>query len=222
MAHRNISRHWSQSLTTSSLSLSLNEVIEHFSKSTANERARFWTLQQRLRLSATLASSTLQLCTTPWIRDVYSTSSVHFHAAEQDSTASQSSPLSIIADNPFVIEKVSTTSGGQRAARGLDMNEDVLELGISLLEIWHGRQFVDWTTEMLSCSPTSFTERAMAAKRWLDSTAQDVLPFYLNAVATCVEGAASQLYLGSTWDDSKLPNIICGSVVQPLIQACAS
>jgi hypothetical protein len=170
-------------------------------------------------LAATLASSMLQLCNTPWLAPSWSRHSVFFNTYTERDLKTGTFFTSFEAKHPFLVQKF---QGQTTNARQTDqkVTESILELGLLLLEIFDGRSTENWAREMQVALDETTASRCHVAGQWLEYRAPDMLPKYRGAVASCVDIASSKLQPVRTWADPELQKTLLETVVQPLVMAC--
>lgn len=177
-------------------------------------------LKPRMQLSLRLASSLLQLLHTQWVAQAWSKDVVLF--LEPGIPTSLARPAQVDLSRPFVACKFSGGDHGPQEQASSDPKSALLELGILLLEIWHGMtleaRFGLDEPRSLSGSATYY-ERLVMALEWQDDGVDPMLGFYAQAVAHCLTGstgAAKEL----SWEDVKLWAAVCANVVEPLSKLC--
>ena len=195
--------------------VTLDTVLSHFSSTSGNDRALFWSTGQRMHLAAILATSMLQLCTTPWLSDSWSRHNVNFHSKSSTSAG----VTSFEAKHPFLVQNFKGKSKNAKHANQY-AKENILELGILLLEILDGRTLESWAQEVQAGLTATFSSRCHVACLWLDYREPDMLPKYRGAVASCLDIASSRAQSSRSWDDPVLQKEMLETVVQPLVTAC--
>lgn len=178
-------------------------------------------LKPRMHLSLRLASSLLQLLKTPWLTQAWSKDSVFF--LEFDTSSTPTNRTNQIAqpdlNRPFV---VCNFSGESPVVHPTEPKAALLELGIILLEIWHGMtleaRFGLDESDSHSRS-MNYYERLVKALEWQDDGANPMLGLYGQTVSHCLTG--NRVSSGTlTWEDSKLWSSICSDVIEPLSKLC--
>jgi hypothetical protein len=199
--------------------ITLDGVLGHFSRISRIDRTQFWNTSQRMYLAATLASSMLQLCNTPWLAHLWSRHNVFFHTYTRTDPKTGTIFTGFEAKHPFVVQRFHS-----KAINAQQMNqnasESILELGVLLLEIFDGRSTESWAQEMQVALEKTAASRCHVAGQWLEYRAPDMLPKYRGAVASCVDIASSKLQPVRTWLDPGLQRTLLETVVQPLVTAC--
>ncbi|KAH0533839.1 hypothetical protein FGG08_007534 [Glutinoglossum americanum] len=199
--------------------ITLDGVLDHFSRTSRIDRAQFWNISQRMYLAATLASSMLQLCNTPWLAHSWSRYNVFFHTYTRTNPKTGTIFTGFEAKHPFLVQRF---HGKAMSAKQTNQNanECILELGVLLLEIFDGRSTESWAQEMHLAFEKTAESRCHVAGQWLEYRAPDMLPKYRGAVASCVDIASSKLQPVRTWLDPELQKTLLETVVQPLVTAC--
>lgn len=178
-------------------------------------------LKPRMHLSLRLACSLLQLLKTPWLTQAWSKDSVFF--LEFDTSSTLTSRTNQIAqpdlNRPFV---VCNFSGESPVVYPIEPKVALLELGIILLEIWHGMtleaRFGLDESDSHSRS-MNYYERLVKALEWQDDGTNPMLGLYGQTVSHCLTG--NRVSSGTlTWEDSKLWSSICSDVIEPLSKLC--
>ena len=185
--------------------------------SAATERSQKLPLKGRLHLALTLASNTLQLSSTQWLRHTWSKKSVCFMTTP---TAVGSQP-SVDLTRPVLCEDFpespTTVSGSTAPSPGA--RSMLLELGIILLELWNE------TTLELHHAATAFTvrddyfTRLSLAQRWLEESEDHMLPAYYDAAARCVRTQFDGCPVNPVWDDTLRAGLM-KTVIEPLQRQC--
>ncbi|KAK2607024.1 hypothetical protein N8I77_005733 [Diaporthe amygdali] len=176
-------------------------------------------LKPRMQLSLRLASSLLQLLHTQWIAQTWSKNMVFFLVPGKPTGLIRQAQVDL--NRPFIACKFSGSADGQQNRSFLDPKSALLELGILLLEIWHGMtleaRFELDETWSISSSATYY-KRLVMALEWQDDGENPMLGFYAQAVAHCLTGNAGAQDL--SWEDTKLWAAICANVIEPLSKLC--
>lgn len=199
--------------------ITLDGVIEHFSTISGLYLAQFWSDGKRMYLAATLASSMLQLCNTPWLAHAWSRQNVFFHIYTQTNPRTGTVSTEFEAKHPFLFQKFhgKTTNAKQE---NLKVNEIVLELALLLPEIFDGCSIETSAQGIQGVLEDTAASRCHVARLWLEYRVPDMLPKYQGAVASCIEFASSKLHPVRTWNDPELQKILLQTVVQLLVTDC--
>jgi hypothetical protein len=160
-------------------------------------------LKQRVRLSAVIAASTMQLYDTPWCAALRKEC---FMFLERDDSGLSSVDL----DNPFVTCAFSSASLPVRKAG----EAELLDLGILIVELWQSESIEEFAARKNVDLLDTYDCRQSVARRWLRETQDDMLPFVVGAARRCVECRFDALSVD--WDDQKVNMGIFEAVVKPL------
>ena len=185
--------------------------------STASERLQKLPLKARLQLALTLASNTVQLSSTQWLRHTWSKKSVCFMTSP--TTGGHQPPVDLTRpvlceDFPEVPVALTGSTTQTPGARSM-----LLELGIILLELWNE------TTLELYYASTKFTvrddyfTRLSLAQRWLEESENYMLPAYHDAVARCIRTQFDGCPVNPVWDETLRAGLM-KSVIEPLLKQC--
>jgi hypothetical protein len=153
------------------------------------------TRMQRYSIAATLASSLLQLETTPWAK-TWESRDVHF---AHDTTLEY--------DKPFFLSRLDATSTAK--------DDSFKALGTLLLELCFGKpldQHVLWQQPGFAMAKTNPMMRHFVAHEWLKDVEGEAGEQYANAVRYCLQQAPAAL------NDEKWRTDFAESVVWPLQQ----
>ncbi|KAB8349464.1 hypothetical protein FH972_023491 [Carpinus fangiana] len=168
------------------------------------------TLAERTTLSVVLASSLLQLWGTPWLNRPCMKTSVHFPPPSLQSQ--------IDVKHPFI--SVPYPAGSQEPAH-CSLRICLLELGITLLELWHNKTMEmyyghpPWDASAMS---NDFYERLGLALRWLDETADDMVWRHTQAVRSCMKFCHVSTGGKDTLENTALRNEVYEGIVLPLLE----
>ncbi|KAL3486007.1 hypothetical protein BJX62DRAFT_216125 [Aspergillus germanicus] len=174
-----------------------------------------WQAIPKIALSLTIASSFLQLVSTPWLRCPLTSKSVRFSrsAIETASHNQRSIP------EPFVEERFATPTVSCQSCP-CSVREYTLELGILLLEIQHWKTIDTYQAERLRNGQTDTGSRGELARIWADETKMDMLEFHWEAIQRCLCCMFASKGAVPDWDDSMLRKSIAELVIRPLQEHC--
>lgn len=179
-------------------------------------------LKPRMQLSLRLASSLLQLLSTPWLTQAWCKHTVFFLKPENLSNPTSHAKQTDLVDlsRPLV---VCGFRGKCPVVSSTEPKAALLELGILLLEIWHGTTLESrfGLDESASQSQSmTYYERLVKALEWQDDGTNPMLGLYGQAVSQCLTG--NNLSAGKLvdWEDSKLWSSICSDIIEPLAKLC--
>ena len=179
----------------------------------ASPNAKGWSRDQRMALSFKLASSLLQLCSTPWLMNAWTKEDICFMHVGSSRTSSNG-PLQFEVRHPFITAKIPERRSPDKHATKRQM----LELGILLLEIWQEISLENWAASVGLTIQSSYGSRYDAARKWL-SESETVSVSYWDAVDRCIECAFPAL---PDWQDSTFRKSVCEWVVKPLCHNSSS
>jgi hypothetical protein len=201
----------SSSITNINKVLSLDTLL---SGSTSENGCRM-SRKDRMALAVTLASSYLQLETTPWLKDSWGKSDIVFE------TPSSNSNQQIDVKRAFVISSVeSRTVNAQSGSQQTNGNYCLLALGILLLELSTGQSFerrrVVGSTQENRDPAQQSVERLMKlaeASKWLSTVEDDLSNGFLLAIRHCIRS-----YFDGTSgkDEAGFRQAVLDQVVLPL------
>ena len=163
-------------------------------------------LNPRMALSFRIASSVMQLNLTKWLHQPLTSDMINIVSGDGRSGI-----------RPFISHAFSPDSGEPQLYQ---VRRGVLELGILLLELWHSRTLVAYAAEANVPLTDSFAIRYEAARGWLDSSRDEVLPYYLTVVTRCVEGTFFSNTADLDWNDTAFRESFFEHVVKPLWENC--
>lgn len=177
-------------------------------------------LKPRMQLSLRLASSLLQLLRTPWLTQAWCKHTVFFLPSENLSgpTIHAKQTAQVDLNRPLV---VCDFSGKFPVVPPTEPKAALLELGILLLEIWHGMTLeTRFGLDESGSQSMKYYERLVKALEWQDDGTNPMLGLYGQAVSQCLTG--NNLSAGKLvdWEDSKLWSSICSDIIEPLAKLC--
>ncbi|KAJ5367048.1 hypothetical protein N7541_000989 [Penicillium brevicompactum] len=163
-------------------------------------------LNPRMALSFRIASSIMQLNSTKWLHRPLTSDMINIASGDGGSGI-----------RPFIGHSFCPGLGEPQPYQ---VRRGVLELGILLLELWHSRTFVTYAAEANVPLTDSFAIRYEAARGWLDSSRDEVLPYYLTVVTRCVERTFFSNTADLDWNDTAFRESFFEHVVKPLWENC--
>ena len=186
-------------------------------------------LKNRMLLALNLASTLLQLQSTPWLERSWSKTAIEF--LKRPSPAIQATPANtgtthfIDYQHPVITQRFTALPQRPHAAASLPPKEALLELGIMLLEIWHETTLEAYyaTTAMGRSGtpmPAEYWGRFMIASMWLDDPSDQPLPLYHTAISQCVKCFFGGSFSSPSWDDDQFRKALCKDLVEPLFESC--
>ena len=161
-------------------------------------------LKKRVRLSAILASSAMQLHTTPWFTSLRKDS--FLFVEHKDATTSW-----LDVDHPFVSCSFSRAATPATKAQA---EAELLDLGIVIIELWHNMSIEAFASKKGLQLLDTYDSRQATARAWLRETEEDMLPPIYNAARRCVECRFAVLDVD--WNDKKVNASVFEGVVKPL------
>lgn len=179
-------------------------------------------LKPRMQLSLRLASSLLQLLNTPWLTQAWCKDTIFFLLSDtpSDPTSHAKKTAQVDLNRPLL---VCGFSGECPVVPPTEPKAALLELGILLLEIWHGMtlesRFELDETGSQSRSMTYY-ERLVKALEWQDDGTNPMLGLYGQAVSHCLTGNNVSAGKVVNWEDTKLWSSICSDIIEPLAKLC--
>ena len=180
-----------------------------------------WSLIQRMNLSFSLASSLLQLYSTPWLSEPWTKQAIYFWRLRPSSQANDMS-LTFEPDRPFIIHSFPELPVACPPYK-INARHQLLNLGILLLEIGHEKSFESWTSSHGYTLDRAYGSRYDAASEWLRDSQSELVPSYYDATARCIE-CTFQTGHGRPipdWEDSDFKKSICQLVIKPLWSNCS-
>ena len=181
-----------------------------------------WSLIQRMKLSFSLASSILQLYSTPWLSEQWTKRAICFWRLRPSSQANDMS-LTFEPDRPFIVHSFPELPAPCQPYK-VNAKHQLLNLGILLLEIGHERSFESWTSTHGYTLDGAFGSRYDAASEWLRDSQSELVPSYYDATARRIE-CTFQTGPGRPfldWEDPDLRRSICELVIKPLWGNCST
>lgn len=176
-------------------------------------------LNHRIALSCNIASTVLQLYSTPWMTLPLASSSIFFISddpAKDHKTAPQTNKYI-----PFIKAKFQSWPR-DRTVSHYDPRESMLELGILLLELWYSHSIEAFAAEHGFGLAQSFESRYAVARKWaLHSEEEgDLMPFYLEAATRCIEFTFTTSSARPVWEDLAFQKSVCQDLLRPLLDHC--
>ena len=183
-----------------------------------------WNLIQRMNLSFSLASSLLQLYSTPWLSEPWTKRAIYFWRLRPSLQASDMA-LIFEPDRPFIVHSFPEPPV-TRSPYKINAKHQLLNLGIILLEIGHESSFESWTSThgyTLDLDRT-YGSRYDAASEWLRDSQSNLVPSYYDVTARCIE-CTFQTGHGRPvpdWEDTDFRKSVCELVIKPLWSNCST
>lgn len=163
----------------------------------------------RLTLALKLAGACLQLLRTDWLPDMLT--------ADQVSLVCQPVPITPEAYQPFLLVKFDAASPPVTSSSPATTIRTVfLELGILLLEIWHGESLENKYATLLQHTSNSTLARKAAALEWLEDPMNYLPQHYQTAIDYCLVRLIQGNGGSPEWNDLTLWESYCAGVIEPL------
>ena len=178
-----------------------------------------WSLNQRMLLAYRLATALLQLHSTHWLSGSWAKHSICF-SHNQQTNAIESQGFSFDANSPFVTHDFQDDSATGTIDR-TNAKAALLDLGILLLEIWHVKPFEEYAAQEGLDLTKTYGVRFEVASRWLNDTAEDILPLYSDPTCRCIQGTFASSRPQLQWDDRQFQASFCEGVIKPLWDNCS-
>ena len=178
------------------------------------------TRKQRYRLATILASSTLQLQTTPWLTERLAKKNIYFYKNE----------AGVLADQPYIrhafpssksLPRPTTESEPLQPALSHSTRDSLVDLGITLLELCFGQPIEKQTDlrdqYLMDGKPHNGTD-FLTARDWVYAVGEEAGEEFENAVKCCV-----QCHFDGKldWADMNFTQSVYSAVVEPLGKAYA-
>lgn len=179
-----------------------------------------WNLIQRMNLSFSLASSLLQLYSTPWLSEPWTKGTICFWRHGVSSQANDV-VLAFEPNRPFVVHRFAEAPA-TRPPYKVEPRYQLLNLGIVLLEIRHERSFESWASSHNLDLDSSFGSRYIAASTWLRDSVGEMEPSYFDAAARCIEFTFQTQPAILNWEDLGFRKAVCELVLKPLWTNCST
>ena len=179
-----------------------------------------WNLIERMNLSFNLASSLLQLHSTPWLRESWTKRNICFWRL-RPSPQIGSIVMAFEPDRPFIVHRFCGLPTAHPPCN-IEARHQLLDLGILLLEIRHQRSFETWSSAHGFTLDGSYGTRYNAAFMWLRDSDGEVEPSYFDAVARCIERTFQTRSAIPTWNDFDFRKSFCELVIKPLWTNCST
>ncbi|KAG8161123.1 hypothetical protein KVR01_009387 [Diaporthe batatas] len=183
----------------------------------------------RLQLSLRLASSLLQLLQTPWLTRAWHKDAVFFLASDPapgpGPTSGAKRPAPVDLSRPFVVCNFSGASSPQGGPSETETRAALLELGIILLEIWHGMtleahfgldESKPESDKQSQPQPTKYFERLAQALEWEADWTNPMPGLFGETVSQCLRGNNVSAGKKLDWEDLSVWSSICSDIIEPL------
>ncbi|KIW88670.1 uncharacterized protein Z519_10716 [Cladophialophora bantiana CBS 173.52] len=148
---------------------------------------------------------------TPWLDKSWSKEAIQFMKVP-DGHGQGVSAMDIDFTKPVISHEFSSAS--HRSAKHLQPKEALLELGITLLELWHEKTIEDHFSGIPV--PADYWGKLRLESIWLDDMTNPLLPQYRLAVAQCVKCFFGGRFCSPSWDDFEFRKALVRDMVEPL------
>ncbi|EPS38838.1 hypothetical protein H072_7429 [Dactylellina haptotyla CBS 200.50] len=168
-------------------------------------------LDLRMLLALRVASNLLQLYQTRWLQKAWSKDEIFFPMA-----AAKKQPD---FSRPFVSVPFEDCGQCQHTQDDVELRTAIMELGILLLEIWHGKTF----ETQYPHNPTMLRQdqhRRVLAYSWMQDNSYPPPIRYLDAIAYCIFGINHGEARHWEAGDPKLWRALCQNIISPLSKNC--
>ncbi|OCK75824.1 hypothetical protein K432DRAFT_161307 [Lepidopterella palustris CBS 459.81] len=191
--------------------VTLEELFTH--PPLVNGRPAKLTKKERYSLAVTLASSTLQLNSTPWFSDHWSKKDIAFHRISNG-------PRPIDIEHPYVTQRLIAAQNGisncvETGRTFHNKNTILLALAVTLLELYFGISAEKYQEAELSTSTgmsNPWTICAMAYE-WAENEKENLSAAFLAAITHCLRCFGDP---GSSLKDPEFLQAAVESIVMPL------
>jgi hypothetical protein len=180
-------------------------------------------LKGRMMLAVNLASSLLQLQSTPWLGTCWTKRSVHFTELATQPTAQNQRPgpgsgLAADTSRPFVRDTFPDSQHVLQAQSRNEAKSALLELGILLLELWHETTFEARFPD--AAAPLGYSARLLLTWEWLEDFNNPPPDLYSAAISQCVKCFFGGKTVSFDWEDVNFRRAICQDIIEPLHKTC--
>jgi hypothetical protein len=168
-------------------------------------------LQSRVKISALVASSVIQLHATPWCSSL-SRESIYFVKGDTGT---------VDLDNPFVVCRFDPSTRLPSSTVKVEAELELLNLGILILELWHNSTIQAFAASAQMQLDDTYSSLHNAARRWLAECRTNLLPDVHKAAVRCI-GCRFDV-IDADLEDMQMVLGVYEGVVKPLwMLACGS
>lgn len=161
-------------------------------------------LKSRVKIAALVATSVIQLHSTPWCSTL-GRDSFYF---VQDATGA------VDLENPFVVCHFNQYTRMPTGKVKVEVEMELLNLGILILELWHNSTIEVFAAGVHLALEDTYSSRHDAARRWLAECKNNLLPDVHGAAVRCI-GCRFDV-VDADLEDMKMVVGIYEGVVKPL------
>lgn len=167
------------------------------------------TPQQKTQLAIDIASSVVQLQTTPWFGHTWTNKMIRFFR--------RSSGNGQITEyrKPFIVK---TFPDRVPVHTDDSVKTDLLELGVILLEIWSMETFESWAGRNGLALLPGYYPRITPAIQWLEGESDMMTTSYSDAVSVCVRFSFEGVK--ASWEHPAFRRAVCEKVLGSLQENC--
>jgi hypothetical protein len=192
--------------------ISLENLLANTNRSKLSRR-------QRYRLAVVLASSVLQLQTTPWLTEKLEKKNIYFYRSETE----------ILADQPYILQSFSSkkifhpmTSDEESTppalfySKRISTRSSLVQLGIVLLELCFGQPIEKQTelrSQYLMDGKAHNDTDYLTARDWIYEVGEEAGEEFEKAVKCCV---LCNFDAKLDWEDANFTQLVYAGVVEPL------
>lgn len=187
-----------------------NVTLQEFLDNTVGQTSLQLGIPDRMRVALALASSILQLQSTPWLHPIWNDTKICFPCKSQNWT--DIDPKSPII--PYTVSAGQTQSGQMPIAKPMEV---MLELAIILLELYHHQSFEQWAATAGEVTGPTIGLRRNSAIEWLRSTENMIIESYAAAIGNCLALCANPIH---KWEDAALQENFCENIILQLKKMC--
>lgn len=180
-----------------------------------SDRSKKLPLKPRLFLALILASTLIQLNTTPWLTSCWSKESIHF-----------SCPSQIMDPSQIDLKRPLLTREFHNPPRGIGVpqhqptpREMILELGIMLLELGLETTLEEHFSGTDHIINNEYHTRLSLAARWLDESEPHLPPTYFDVTVRCIRCHFDGIPYLAVWNEA-LIRALTQYVIDPLQEQC--
>ena len=177
--------------------------------------------KQRFRLAQILASSMLQLQTTPWINDPLDKEHIFFYRKGSEILADQPYTRHSFPPDRDTFKGTPDEKPETRFAARSSTRRSLVHLGILLLELCFGQVIEDQTeirSQYLLDGKAHNDTDYLTARDWIYEVGEEAGEEFENAVKSCV---LCNFDAKLSWSDTNFTQSVYAGVVQPLEKAMA-
>ncbi|MCJ1465207.1 hypothetical protein MMC07_003823 [Pseudocyphellaria aurata] len=180
-----------------------------------SDRSKKLPLRPRLFLALILASTLIQLNTTPWLTSCWSKESIHFSCPSQTMDPSQ-----IDLKRPLLTREFHNPPSDMGMPQHQpEPREMILELGIMLLELGLETTLEEHFSGTDYIISNEYHTRLSLAARWLDESEPYLAPTYFDVTVRCVRCHFDGIPYMAVWDEA-LVRALTQYVIDPLQEQC--